>query len=512
MTATTNTTSEPAWILVRFAGEVATKSSRVRARFQRRLAENLRDALRSAGVRHRLRPGWSRLFVETDDPAAALDASARVFGLSSLSPIAARCRADLDEIVRVAADRYAPRVRGRRFAVRARRAGDHPFRSKDIEVQLGAALLPHAKGVDLDRPEITVHVEVRGDTAYVFHEWVPGPGGLPLGVQGRGAVALLSGGFDSAVAAWRVLRRGVPVDYVFCNLADAAYERAVVQVAKHLADTWSYGTRPVLHVLDFGPIVDALRRDVRPNYVQVVLKRLLYRAAERIAEATGREAIVTGESIGQVSSQTLTNLRAIDEVAGLPVLRPLLAFDKEEIVAESRRIGTYALSSKIQEYCALVPDRPVTAAPPEAAAREEARLDPALLARAVEERRTLDLRSLDPSELVLPYVYVETIPEDAVVLDGRPGHAFEAARWPGSRHVDLDELLSEFTALDRGALYVLVCPLGLQSAVVAERMQRAGYRAYSLRGGARTLASLLEARGRAAADAAAPGAEAPGRP
>lgn len=480
--------------LIRYAGELATKSPRVRARFQKRLVQNVKDALRSAEIRHRVHAGWTRVFVEVDDPRAA-EALARVFGIRSFSPVEARCAADLEEIVRVGAERFAERVRGKRFAVRSRRAGDHPFRSHDVDVRLGAALLPHAARVDLTDPEVTVYVEVRAKEALLFTERIPGAGGLPLGVQ-RGAVALLSGGFDSAVAAWMILRRGVPLDYVFCNLAGAAYERAVLQVAKTLADHWSYGDRPRLHVLDFDPLVAALRDGVRPNYVQIVLKRLMYRAASRIAEASGRDAVVTGESIGQVSSQTLTNLRAIDDASDLPVLRPVAGLEKEEIIVQSRRIGTYALSSKVQEYCALVPDRPVTAARPQAARGEEGKVDPALLDRALESRRTLDLRVLEPGDLVLPYLYTQEIPEGAVVLDGRPPADFDAWHYPGASRVELDDLLGNFHRLGKDPVYVIVCPLGLESSVLAERMQRAGFRAYSFPGGIRGLRRYVESAGR----------------
>jgi thiamine biosynthesis protein ThiI len=249
-------------------------------------------------------------------------------------------------------------VHGKRFAVRPP-YGNHPFGSRDVEVQLGAALLPD--GVDLTSPEVTVHIEVRQDQAYLFSERTEGVGGLPVGVEGR-ALALLSGGYDSAVASWLMLKRGVALDYVFCNLGGDAYERAVLQVAKVMADEWSFGTRPRLHVVDFGKPLDALRAGCRASYWQVVLKRLMYRAAERIALDTGAEALITGEAVGQVSSQTLTNLRAIEAAATLPVLRPLLGFDKGEIIERARAIGTASLSEQVREYCAISPGRPVTAA------------------------------------------------------------------------------------------------------------------------------------------------------
>ena len=140
----------------------------------------------------------------------------------------------------------------------------------------------------------------------------------PMGASGQHRLT------SSAVAAWLMLKRGVEMDYVFCNLAGQAYERSVVQVAKVLADRWSYGTRPRLHVVDFGAPLDELRSKARESYWQVVLKRLMYRAANLVARERKAEAIITGEAVGQVSSQTLTNLRAIEPASDLPVFRPLL--------------------------------------------------------------------------------------------------------------------------------------------------------------------------------------------
>src|SRR5690606_3634390 len=132
--------------------------------------------------------------------------------------------------------------------VRAQRAGQHGFTSKEIEVALGARLFDYSAGVDLTNPEVTAYVEVRDESAYLFSQRVAGSGGLPVGVEGR-AIALISGGFESAVASWLMLKRGVELDYLFCNLGGDAYERAVVQVTKAIADDWSYGSQPRLFVV-----------------------------------------------------------------------------------------------------------------------------------------------------------------------------------------------------------------------------------------------------------------------
>lgn len=481
--------------LVRFSGELSTKARRTRSRFQNRLATNLRDAFDAEGIDAVLEPAWSRFHIEGPNPAF-LDPLLRTFGVSSCSVLAGECEADLDTIVATGTALFAESVRGRSYAVRARRSGSHGFSSSDIQQRLGAALNPGAT-VDLGDPDITVFVEVRDDRVFFHEDRVPGPSGLPLGVQGH-ALALISGGFDSAVAAWMALRRGIRLDYIFCNLGGSAYERMVVEVTKVLADRWSYGTRPRLHVLGFDRVVEAMRARAKPAYLQVVLKRMMYRAAAKIGERIGAEAIVTGESVGQVSSQTLSNLRAIENASSLPVLRPLLGFHKEEILDRAREIGTYDLSARVREYCDLVPQRPVTASSPEAAEAQESAVGFEELDDAVAGAAVHDVRALRPESMVGASLYVTEVPDGAVILDTRSRDAFEAWHWPGATLRDLPQLERNFGELDRDTTYVLCCAEGVRTAYLAEVMQRAGYEAYSFLGGAPRMRRV--ARGRAGID------------
>ncbi|HEU5208053.1 MAG TPA: tRNA uracil 4-sulfurtransferase ThiI [Longimicrobiales bacterium] len=480
-------------ILVRLAAELTIKSRRTRTAFIRRLVRNMRDALRTAGIEATVDPVWGRIYVRASSPAALMPLS-RVFGISSLSIVDRVVPARLDDIVAAGTELFADRVAGRHYAVRAHRAGTHEFSSSDIEVQLGAALRPGAAGVRLRNPEVTVSIEVRDEQAYLFSERVDGPGGLPIGVEGN-AVALLSGGYDSAVSAWLLLKRGVALDYVFCNLGGDAYERAVVQVAKLLGDEWSYGTQPRLHVIDFGDVVNDLREKTRPSYWQVVLKRLMYRAASRVGAELNAQAIVTGEAVGQVSSQTLTNLRALEPAADLPVFRPLIGFDKGEIIDRARAIGTAALSEQVKEYCAIAPGKPVTAASVERVDAEDDKLDPSVLEKALAERRIIEPRAVSASDLAASYLFTEEIPDDAVVIDCRPAAQYRTWHLRGAQQRDEWELLRDFRRLDRDRTYVLYCAHGIQTAYLAEKMQRAGYEAYSFRGGLRGVMRYGENQG-----------------
>ncbi len=480
-------------VLVRLSAELSTKARGTRRRFMRKLMENVRDALSTTGAPFRVESHWTRIFVQTAADPAAMEVLGRVPGISSYSTVIARCRADLDEIVRTGVETFADRVRGRTYAVRAKRSGSHPFSSRDVMWRLGAALNPGAT-VDLDNPEVEVELEVRDQDVLFFSGRRPGMGGLPLGVEGK-AVCLLSGGFDSAAAAWMMLRRGVELDYVFCNLAGEAYERSVARVAKILADHWSYGTRPKLHVVDFGPVVDELRASSAPRYWQVVLKRLMYATAARVAQETRGQAIITGEAIGQVSSQTLSNLAAIDRASHLPVFRPLLGFEKLDIIDLSRRIGTFEISSRVKEYCAIAPGNPATNATARQTEQEEAKLDRSILEREIASRRRLDLRSLEPVDLVLQYLFTEEVPDDAVVLDLRSESEWEEWHYPGSIRRESWEITSNPTALDRDRTYVVYCDQGMQAALVAETLQRAGIEAYAYRGGTGAIRRHLERSG-----------------
>ncbi len=486
--------ASPRDVLIRLSGEVTTKGRRTRVRFQRGLARNLRAALNRRDLSYKINEDWSRLYLiperdEQTDVASSglLD---EVFGISSYSPIDAECEADLDQIVETGSRIYSDRVEGRSFAVRARRSGQHGFRSRDVMVELGAAL-NELGTVDLSNPEVTVSVEIRDDRVWFYSERLEGAGGLPLGVEGR-AVGLLSGGFDSGVAAWMVLRRGVNLDYVFCNLGGAAYRRMVLQVAQVLADRWSHGVEPRIHVVPFASVVAELRRVVRPAFLQVALKRQMYAAAQHIAEAIGGEAVVTGEVIGQVSSQTLTNLRAIDNATSLPVFRPLIGYDKEQIIAAARRVGTHDLSARVREYCSIGAGRTATAARPEAVEFDVAKMNPSVLAGALDQTETIILKQLDLAALAVDGLFVEEISPGATVVDTRDSAAFAAWHWPGAEHHTIAEISENSRTLNKSHVHVLVCEQGLLSAQLAERLQSEGYEAYSFAGGIPALRRLQE--------------------
>jgi thiamine biosynthesis protein ThiI len=492
-------------LILRLAGDFYIKSRKTRARFQRRLAANVRHALTAQQIPFHLERTWSRFYVETPEPGAAA-ILARVFGVQSVSVVERRAWKTLDELVRQGVEFFASAVAKRSFAVRASRRGDRSrlgFDSMRVEAALGRALLDAGAGrVDLSAPEVTAYVEVEPEAVHFFLDKLAGPGGLPIGVEGR-ALSLLSGGFDSAVASWLTLKRGVRLDYLFFRLGGSAQLLGALKVGQALARLWSSGTRPRLIEIDFSSVVEEVRAKTREEHWQVLLKRLMLRAAALIAQRHGRPALVTGDAIGQVSSQTLDNLVVVSQaVPEMLILRPLVGFNKDEIVNLSRRIGIYDLSAAVAEYCDMMPRRPATKAVLSAVLADEARLDMGRLDQLLAARTLHDLRTAHTEGT--GDLEIDHVPPGATVLDLRPAHAFRAWHHPSAVQIDLARALASLNAFDREPAYVAVCEVGLKSAYLVERMREAGFQAWHLTGGIGRLLELARKDDEALATLLAP--------
>jgi thiamine biosynthesis protein ThiI len=273
-----------------------------------------------------------------------------VFGVRSVETVEALAFDTLDELVDVAADRFAPMVKGKTFAVRPNRIGSHPWASLDLSVAAGSRLVAAGGSVDLTNPDVTVRVRIVNQMAYLTLAEEPGVGGLPSGTQGR-ALMMFSGGIDSPVAAYLMAHRGVAVDYLHFSMGCGQADHAA-GIAHLLTDRYGAGTDPVLHVLDLEPAVSQIQGRVPAKQRQMALKAIMYRAAEIVANHDrSLRALINGESLGQVSTQTLSNLVALDRVVSIPVLRPLIGLDKATIMDKARAIGTLDVSSRTREMC-----------------------------------------------------------------------------------------------------------------------------------------------------------------
>jgi thiamine biosynthesis protein ThiI len=349
--------------------------------FERALKANLERALdfRHDPLAERVRLLDGRLEIVAPKPDA-LAAVTTVFGVANVAPVLA-VPADLDAIVRTAVD-VAHEAEFETFAVRARR-GRTPFphRSQAVNERVGDAVrVGLAKRVDLSNPDLTIRIEIAGEKAYVSALRYEGPGGLPVGTGGR-VVALMSAGIDSPVALWRMMKRGSSPTAVHFHgqpFTDPSSERKVARILDTLRP-WGY-RRPWWSV----PLGEAQREvtvSAPPPLRTLLYRRLMLRISARIAEEEGALAVVTGESLGQVASQTLENMVAVDAAAPITVLRPLVGTDKIEIMRDAERIGTYLVSVEShQDCCSLFePREPATRSDAAELARAEETYDVAAL-------------------------------------------------------------------------------------------------------------------------------------
>ena len=355
-------------ILVRYVGEIGIKGKN-RSFFVRKLRRNLRGALRQGDLSGSVWSEGQRIYVEVadEDGEGALAHLRRVFGVASLSPVS-RVPSDMDAIraeVLVQAGRIGLGP-GMSYRVRARRADkSFPYPSPEIGRLLGGAVfVATGARVDLsDGADVTIGVEVRAEGTSVYGQVIPGPGGMPISTQGR-AFALLSGGIDSPVAAWLMLRRGCGIIPLHFAQSDTERQKALDNC--RILERWSPGwtIKPVIldHREVLGPVVDRLYQIGQERWTCVFCKRTMVAKAAELADRYRIQALVMGDSLGQVASQTLNNMAAITWGTKLPILRPLIAYDKNEIMALARRIGTYEVSTRASAGCPFLPERPITSA------------------------------------------------------------------------------------------------------------------------------------------------------
>lgn len=327
--------------------------------FEDKLQANIHRRLNGLG-RFRVYTRQSTTYVEpmedSCDMDAAWEAMKKVFGVVGLSRARA-CDKDKDAILRACHEYLDDRLRSARtFKVETRRADKtFPMTSIQLSQYVGGELdelYPNLQ-VDVHHPELTVYVEIRDYAAFVHANPDPGAGGLPVGINGR-AVSLLSGGIDSPVASYMIAKRGVALDMVhffsYPYTSPEAKEK-VLELAR-LLTPWC--GRLTVHVVPFTAIQEELRRSCPEEMFTLVMRRFMMRIAQRVAKRCGAKALVTGESLGQVASQTMDAMTVTGQVVSIPVLRPVVGMDKEEIVQISRKIGTYDTSILPYEDCCTV--------------------------------------------------------------------------------------------------------------------------------------------------------------
>ena len=381
-------------------GEVVLKGLN-RHTFEDKLMSNIRRRLQHCGKF----PGYSRqstIYVEPQSDSCDMDeayaACKQIFGIISVTR-ARPCEKDKDAILDCAKSYLDSQLRSAKsFKVETKRSDKKfPMNSMEISQYVGGLLhdaYPHLI-VDVHNPELCVHVEVREKAAYVHGPAEPGAGGLPIGMGGK-AVSLLSGGIDSPVSSFMIAKRGVQLELVHFFSPPYTSQQAKEKVIELARELTPWCGRMTLHIIPFTEIQEEIRRGCPEDHFTLIMRRFMMRLAVAVAKRTGCKALVTGECLGQVASQTMDALTVSDDACELPVLRPVIGMDKEEIVRISRRIGTFATSILPYEDCCTVftPRHPRTHPDLEEVRQYESALDvEGLIAKALQgvERITISM-------------------------------------------------------------------------------------------------------------------------
>ncbi|BAB59946.1 hypohtetical protein [Thermoplasma volcanium GSS1] len=450
--------------LVRYS-EIGLKGDRERARMERILADNIINYYKKIGYEARCQLLAGRLLVEAENDIPL----SKVFGIKSYSECIRIKFENQEDIVKKVHALYEEKVKGKTFGVRCRRTGTHSFTSIDMEKAIGDALYSISNGVDLKSPEVWIHVDIVGKDALIYDKIYKGPGGLPLGSEGK-LISMVSGGIDSPVATWLMMKRGSPCDIFFCSLADPIDTQAFLEIAKKLVERWSPYRDGNVFIADCRDLIRDMVIEKKTNFNNVTFKKVLYRLAERLAEKYRYLGIVTGESLGQVSSQTAENLLSIEHGINFPIYRPLIGLDKDEITAIARDIGTFP-EKNVGEFCSLFSAHPVTRSKWEDIEEDVKKID---IEKFIERVTAIKFSEIGKIVINSDLMLNKNL-EDAVFIDLRKKDLYEKSHYQGARHLDLEQALA---INDTSKKYVFYCSMGLQSAYVASVLRERGIEAY----------------------------------
>ena len=375
--------------------------------FERTLTDNVRNALSDLSVASVTRPAWRVLitFEKSVPFAEAARRLATVFGIGGIRAVefAGHTIEDLEAHLGPSLENLAPES----FAVRCQRSEKRfPMTSPEIERAVGGFVQERTGWpVDLSSPDLTIHILVDEKGLFTWTHQIPGPGGLPVGVGGR-ATCLISGGIDSPVAAYLLMKRGMHLDFVHFHSVPRTDPASLEKVEDLIRILIRYQGPARLAMVPLLPIQEEIAARCPAELRVLLYRRFMLRLAEEAARRLRSDALITGESLGQVASQTIQNLRAVESVTSLPVLRPLIGLDKPEIIALARRMGTYETSITPHFDCCsfLLPDRPATKSTSSELVDAETTLDvPTLVSDAIDatDIRTID-EPVDWGEIPLP--------------------------------------------------------------------------------------------------------------
>jgi thiamine biosynthesis protein ThiI len=483
--------------VIKLFPEISLKSQSIQRRFTTALQNNVGNILLRFDPAALVQREYDKLIVSStndspDNRTRYLAALTQIPGIQTILEVQVSPFVDQDDILAQTMAVWGHQLAGKTFCVRVRRNGHHPFTSVQLQRFVGAGLFKQCPngGVRMREPDVLVQLEVDHRTLYLVQAAHPGLGGYPLGTQEQ-VLSLLSGGFDSAVASYQFIKRGCRVHYCLFNLGGAAHQRGVQQMAWTLWHQFGSTHRVRFLAVDFAPVLADIVQHIPLGNQGVVLKRMMLRVADQLAQRLDIPALVTGEALGQVASQTLSNLQVIDRASQTVVLRPLVTWDKPDIIAQARRIGVATLAETIPEYCGSISKNPTIKANLRQVEKDELLLNEGLLKQALEQAEWLDVRDFAPRAddvQALPLATAAHAAHQSGAAPLQPGDVVIDVRSPAEveekplhlphnpvQCIPFYKIASTFAHLDRGKTYFLYCERGVMSQLQALHLQERGF-------------------------------------
>lgn len=472
--------------IIKYFAEITIKSTPVRKQFANQLTKNIRAILKKIDPAVSVVMQWDHIEVNVMETEPTLQGQIVeklqcIPGVGQFLQVIEYPLGDMDDILEKCKQHFSDRIKDKVFCVRCKRTGKHDFSSVEIEREIGAGLIRDCspKGVSLHKPEVEVRLEIRDQHLYLVEHAYKGLGGYPLASLDQ-VLVLMSGGYDSTVAAYHMIRRGLLPHFCFFNLGGRAHELGVMEVAHFLWDKYASSQRVMFISVPFEQVVGEILTQVDDSQMGVILKRMMLRAATQLAKRFELTSLVTGEAISQVSSQTLTNLNVINQATDMLVIRPLITSHKEDIIAQAQQIGTAEYARHMPEYCGVISVNPTTRAKLGRIEHEEENFDFSVLDNAVAQAKwvTVD-QIMDELGKDIHVEQVSEIVAGQVLIDIR--HPDQAQDHPIEiegieiKQIPFYAINQQFNKLDENRQYLLYCDKGVMSRLHAHHLLSEGH-------------------------------------
>ena len=478
-------------IFIKFYSEIIVKSKSARKYFIKSLNYNIKNIfLKQYQIKLRIDTKIDLMVINLNRNDTSLTVQEyieilqRISGIEQLLCVEEYPLNDLQDMANIVVDKMTDKIAGYSFNVRVKRKGKHEFKSIDVEKYIGGALNQAVESarVQLKNPDTSVKIEIIDDVFFLIQKKYQGLGGYPIGTQGE-ALSLISGGYDSCISSYYMMKRGCKLHYCLFNLGQREQTIEVKKIVHFLWKKYGSSHNVKLVVVDFGDLINEIVSKIDNGLMGIVLKRMFLYFADFLAKKYNIPAIVTGESIGQVSSQTLINLNQINKISDTLVVRPLISMNKSDIINEARNIGIHHLSDQITEYCGVISKNPRIESHLEEIEEEEKKLSLTLIEEIKKNIITYDIKDLDKVEAPISQVEIiddiKKLSDDDVIIDIRD--IWEQEKKPldiakqSVLSIPFFKLISEFNNLEQSKNYFLYCEFNTMSKIQALHLHEKGH-------------------------------------